>query len=207
MAKARSEEFKSPVCRLSYASGLFKAKAISEGGREIYTATLIFPKADRAALEKYVADVIKAEWGDKGFERARAGLIRSPFLAGDGKEARSKTTGDINPGLGAEVFFIRAQAGKDRPPFVIWKDPNVQETETTVYSGCYGKAVLHCFAWHNDKQGDGVSFGISGFQKLREGEHLGASPADPAKYYERVEDHGDAPEETKSGAGAGALFG
>lgn len=207
MARARSPEFKSPICRLSYASGLFKARVVEEGTAPKHGCTLIFDVADRAALEKVVREVIVAEWGDKGVERAKAGLIRSPFLAGDSKEARNKQTGEINAGLGPDKFFIRPTANSDRPPFVIWKNPNQQETELTVYSGCHGKAVIQCFAWHNAKSGDGVSFGISGFQKLKEGEPLGAGPPDPGKYYETVEDQGDAPSETRDGGGAGALFG
>ena len=111
----------------------------------------------------------------KGIEKAKAGLIKSPFLAGDGKEARNKQSGELHPGMGPDVFFIRPSANKDRPPAVWWKDPNKQEDETTVYSGCYGKAILNCFAWHNDKSGDGVSFGISGFQKHADGDRLGGS--------------------------------
>jgi hypothetical protein len=208
MAKARSAEFKSPKARLSYAKDLFKASKVNEGdARESFRCTLIFDVRDRAELEKHVAEVIIAEWGPKGIERAKAGLIRSPFLAGDGREARNKQSGDINPGLGPDKFFIRPSANADRPPFVIWKDPNKQETEATVYSGCFGKAILQAFAWSNSKSGDGVSFGISGFQKIAEGERLGGGPVDPSKFFETVEDQGDAPAETRNGAGAGGLFG
>jgi Protein of unknown function (DUF2815) len=207
MANARSQDFKTPLCRLSYAQSLFKARVIEEGKPAKFGATLIFPKSAKAELEKYVAETIIAEWGPKGIERAKAGLIKSPFLAGDGKEARNKQTGEINPGLGADVFFIRVQANEDRPPAVWWKSPNVQETEANVYSGCMGKAILNCFAWHNDKSGDGVSFGINGFQKHAEGERLGGSgPIDTEKWSETIADDGPAPDSTKSGAGAAGLF-
>ena len=207
MAKANSGDFKSPLCRLSYASGLFKAKVVNDGDKPKFSCTLIFDKRDIGELEKHVRAVILAEFGEKGIERAKAGLIRSPFLAGDGREARNKQTGEISPGLGPDKVFIRPSANADRPPFVIWKSANIQETESAVYSGCYGKAVLQAFAWHNAKSGDGVSFGISGFQKTAEDERLGSGPADPSKYFETVEDAGDAPGETRSGGGAGSLFG
>lgn len=209
MAKARCEDFKSPECRLSYAGGLFKTRASVAGGRETFGCTLIFPKSARAELEKKVAEVIVAEWGEKGIAKAKAGLIKSPFLAGDGKEAHNKTTGELHGGLGPDVFFIRPSANADRPPFVRWKDPNTQETEQTVYSGCYGKAILNCFAWNNPQNGDGVSFGLIGFQKLREGEPLGGSggQADPKKWVESVADDGPLPESVQNGAGASGLFG
>lgn len=208
MAKARSQDFKSPICRLSFAQTLFKPRAQEEGKAKQYGCTLIFPKSDRPALEARIIEVIKAEWGDKGLTNARNGLIKSPFLAGDGKEARNKTTGELHPGMGPDVFFIRPKANEDRPPFVIWKDPNTQETEATVYSGCYGKAVLNIFAWQNAQSGDGVSFGLQGFQKFRDGERLGGgAPADPEKWAETIDDEGDAPESTRTGAGAAGLFG
>jgi hypothetical protein len=205
---ARSPDFKTPLCRLSYAGGLFKPRAAVDGGPKRYGATLIFPKSARAELEAHVAQVITDEWGVKGIEKAKAGLIKSPFLAGDGKEARNKTSGDLHPGMGADVFFIRPGANEDRPPAVRWKSPNAQETEENVYSGCWGKAVLNCFAWHNAQSGDGISFGIQMFQKTAEGERLGGSgPVDAEKYFETVEDSGPAPSETQGGKGAAGLFG
>jgi hypothetical protein len=149
MAKARSEDFKTPECRLSYASGLFKPRAVpnpdGSPGREQYGCTLIFPLAALKELEKVVAKVIVDEWGEKGLERAKQGLIKSPFLAGDGKEARNKASGELHPGMGPDVFMIRPNSGKDNPPQIIWKNPNVQETEAPVYSGCYGKDVLNAY--------------------------------------------------------------
>src|ERR1700757_973305 len=130
MAMFRSEDFKSPLCRLSYAFGLFKVRAV-KGESPKFGATLIFDKKDRPLLEQYVRETILGEWKEKGLERAKAGVIRSPFYAGDGKEARDSETGEINPGLGPDKFFIRVQAGGDRPPAVRWKDPNRQETEET----------------------------------------------------------------------------
>jgi hypothetical protein len=208
MAMSRSEDFKTPLCRLSYAGGLFKARAAVEGAPKKFGATLIFPKSARAEMEKHVAAVIKAEWKDAGIERAKKGLIKSPFLAGDGKEARNKSTGELHPGMGPDVFFIRVQAGEDRPPAVWFRDPNRRETEEVVYSGCHGRAIVNCFAWHNAQSGDGVSFGIGGFQKKEDGERLGGSGGiDPEKWSETIADDGPAPETTKSGAGASGLFG
>lgn len=207
MAMFRTPDFKTPICRLSYAGSLFAPRSAAEGAPKRYSCTLIFDKKDKPALEKWVRDCIVGEWKEKGLEKAKAGLIKSPFLAGDGKEARNKETGEIHPGLGPDKFFIRVSANEDRPPAVRWKDPNKQETETNVYSGCYGKAVLNCFAWHHQANGDGISFGIQMFQRLQDGERLGGGgPVDVEKHFE-IEDAGDAPEATRGGEGASALFG
>ena len=207
--KARSDDFKSDMCRLSYAKSLFEASS-QDGGKKKFNPTLIFPKAAKLAMEKIVAEVINQKWGPAGLERAKKGLIKSPFLAGDGKEAHNKKSGELHPGMGPDVFFIRPTANEDRPPYVWWHDPKTPETVNNVYSGCYGKAVLNAYAWVNSAGGEGVSFGISKFQKLMEGERLGSDgsgSADADKWHETVADEGPAPEATKKGAGAGGLFG
>lgn len=204
---ARSEDFKADEAMLSYARDLFKARAQEEGKPPKFGCTLIFPKTYKPHLQKIVAKVITDQWGEKGIERAKAGLIKSPFLAGDGKEARNKETGELHPGMGPDVFFIRVSANEDKPPFVVWKDPNKQETEEVVYSGCFGKPVLNAYAWHNDKNGDGVSFGIQGFYKTRDGERIGGTgKVDPKKFFEKPEVE-DTPDEARGRDGAAGLFG
>lgn len=202
----RSNDFKTPLCRVSFAGSLFKPRAQQAGGVEKYGCTLIFQKnVDKSPLENALKGVILAQWGEKGLERAKAGLIKSPFLDGAGKEARNKSTGDLHPGYGEDMFFIRVQS--IRAPIVRWKSENLPATEEEIYSGCYGKAVLNAFAWTNAQNGDGVSFGIQMFQKLQEGERLGGGGGiDPTSWMETVADAGPAPESTK-GSGAGGLFG
>ena len=200
---ARSPDFKSPLGRVSYAFALFKT---NDNGK--YTPTLIFPKSERKIFEEIIAKVIQEEWPNVGMERAKKGLIKLPLLAGDGKEAHNKTSGELNAGLGPDVFFIRPTANSDHPPRVWYRDPNKQETEAVVYSGCYGKAIMHFFAWHHPESGDMICAGISGFQKLQDGERLGGSGGiDPEKWSETIADEGPTPESAKSGAGASGLFG
>lgn len=206
---ARSEDFKTPECRVSFAQNLFKARSMEEGKPPKYGATLIFPDSARPMLEKIVAKLIVDEWGEKGLQRAKDGLIKSPFLSGTGKEARNKETGELKPGMGEGLFFIRVQANEDHPPVVRYKSAMIAATPAEVYSGCYGFAVLNAFPWNHPTNGDGISFGIKYFQKLRDGDSLGGDggSVDPEKWHEKIEDAGDAPASTKEGAGAGGLFG
>jgi len=203
----RSADFKTSLCRVSFANSLFKPRAQQEGGVEKYGCTLIFEKSgDRSAMDAAVKGVIVAQWGDKGLERAKAGLIKSPFLDGAGKEARNKKTGELHPGFGPDVFFLRVQSV--RQPVLRYKSEHLPATEEEIYSGCYGKAVLNAFAWTNAQNGDGVSFGIQFFQKIKDGDRLGGSGGvDAGKWMESVPDEGEAPEATRTGAGAGGLFG
>lgn len=206
---ARGEPFKTPECRISFAQDLFKPRTKeSDDGtkREVWGCTLIFPLSAKAELEKHVAAVIKDEWKDEGLQRARNGLIKSPFLAGDGKEARNKTTGELHPGMGPDVFFIRVQSNKPVP--VHYRSPTIPATQDEVFSGCYGFAVVNPFAWNNVKNGDGVSFGIEFFQKKRDGERLaGSGGIDVDQYFEAIPDEGGMSAETQGGAGAAGLFG
>jgi hypothetical protein len=207
---AKVDDFKSPPCRVSYAQNLFEARAVEEGGKKKFGCTLIFEAKDKGELEKILAQAITAEWGDKGLERARSGLIKSPILAGDGKEARNKTTGEIHPGLGADKVFIRVSSLYE--PQVRYKSANVPAKygagPDEIKSGDYGFAVLNAFAWNNPKSGDGVSFGIQYFQKTRDGESLGGTGGvDVDKYFEKIADTGAAPAAAQTGAGAGGLFG
>lgn len=203
----RGELFRTDECVVSYAFGLFKSRTkTSDDGstRESWDVTLIFPKSYKTKLEAELAKVIVGEWGDKGLEMAKNGLIKSPILAGDGKEARDKETGELHPGMGADKIFIRVQSNK--APVVRFKDPNVPATQDEVYSGSKGFAVINGFAWHNPKNGNGVSFGIEYYQKTGEGDRIGGSGGVSASdWFEKIEDNGDAPD--VGSGGAGNLFG
>lgn len=209
---AHSGDLKTPFCRTSYARDLFKARE-NKNGRAKFGCTLIFPKAERKFFEPIFTKLITEEWPKDGLERAKKGLIKMPLLAGDGKEAYNKTTGQLNAGLGPDVFFMRPTANEDRPPRVWFRDPNRQETEEVVYSGVWGKAILHFYTWNNEESGDMICAGISGFQRIPhpqfgEGERIGGSgPLDVDKWNETIADEGPVPETAKSGAGASGLFG
>lgn len=201
----RTEAVKGPLMRLSYAQSLRKGRA-NDAGVEKFGCTLIIPKADAEGLKKLqamVAEVVKGEWGEKGVERFKQGLIKNPILAGDGKEARNKESGDIHPGLGAEFVFIRPTSNEAVKVFNAKVQP---ASDDEIVSGYWGYPVLNAYAWHNPSNGDGVSFGISMIQITKADEALGGNGAarDPNAYFETVqtEDGGD----VSGGAGAGSMF-
>lgn len=128
----RGAEFKTPTGRLSFAQSLFKPRAAEQGGREKYGCTLIFPNTDKPAFEKALVEVLENQWPKDGIDRFKRGLIKSPILAGDGKEAHNKTTGTLNPGMGADVFFLRTSATVEFPPAVRWRSaPRLQAPRRT----------------------------------------------------------------------------
>ena len=85
-----SAPFKTPVGVASFAQNLFKPRAVNEGGALKYGCTAIFKVGDdRSAFDAAVKEVILGRWGENGLVRAKQGLIKLPFLGGDGPSAKS----------------------------------------------------------------------------------------------------------------------
>lgn len=215
MASPRTELFKGPFCRLMYAKGLFTPGTYGndKDAKPKFNPSFVFEDKDKPFFEPYLMEVLK-EMTD-GVKRFKAELIKNPLIRGDGPEAKYKDgdhAGEIKPGLGKGLFFIRPTAQPDSPPSVWFRDKNKQETEDVVYSGCYGKPILNVYAW---KDGKGISFGISGFQRIPhpsygDGERLfsgGKGDFSADKWNETIADEGPVPEAAKSGGGAASLFG
>lgn len=205
---ARSEDAKTPLGRFSYTQFLFEPN-VNDSGVKQWQLTILFPKeaTDLSALEGLALAAAKEEWGDKAVNMIKEGTIKSPFLDGDGKQGKDKA-GEPKPGYPGHKF-IRCTSGVDYRPKIVNQKllPIVDKAE--LYSGCYGYAVVNAYTWENAKNGKGVSFGISLVQKAKDGESLGGGGGnvDPNKFFDKIEDEGDAPAETKSGKGAAGLFG
>lgn len=225
MARGHSENFRAPDCRLGFDLYLLQPQKktldsgqpmLDKSGKQVeeWGATFIYPNSTpKTVFEKAIIEAcVNAKWGTEAevIKLIGADLIKSPFLKGDGKEARFKKgekAGELQPGYGPDVWFIRTNT-RIAPP-VRYKDPNIQATKEEVYAGCYGFPVLNAYTW-DTSSGKGVTFGLQYFQKLRDGEKLftgGGAAVDPNEFFEQIEDTGSAPDETKNGAGAGGLFG
>jgi hypothetical protein len=208
MAMYRTELKKSPLMRLSYAFGLFNPQKDDKGNpTEKYTVTLILPKSDTEGLRKLqemVADVVTGQWGEKGVERFKKGLIKSPILDGASKSALDKD-GNHKPGLSDDVVFIRPITYRKPKVFNAQVMP---ASEDEVRSGYWGYAALNALAWHNPSNGDGISFGIDMFQVTKEDEILGGGGgANPDSFFEAVGGSSDDTRgSTGGGKGAGGMF-
>lgn len=221
MAMASSATFRTPTGRFSYVHNMLTRvtkkddndNVIMKDGKPVteQQCTLIFDmKTDRAVFDKALEEAIMAQWGEAGMKRAKEGMIKLPYLKGDGPEAKSKKTGELHPGMGPDVWFVRVATRLEAP--VRFRSehiaPSLGSGEDQIKSGDYGFAILHAYCWSNAKKGDGVSFGIDYIQKTRGGEILGGGGGiDVGSVFEQVEDAGEAPASTKSGEGAGGLFG
>lgn len=192
-----------PMMRISYAQGLHKPRASAEGGKEKFSVTLIGGEDAKAKLVAKVIECVKGEWGDKGVDRLKAGLIKSPILPGDGPQARNKQTGELKGGMGPGLVFIRPQANVEYPPKVFGPDSRPMDPKA-IKSGWWGFPVLNAFCWHNPQNGDGVSFGLAMWMHAKEDEVLGGEGGgDPSSFFAAVAGGGD---DVGSG-GASDMFG
>lgn len=194
-----------PLMRISYAQGLWKPRAAESGGKEKYSVTLIGDAAAREKLIEKVKEAVHGEWGDKGLERLKGGLIKSPILPTDGPQARNKQTGEIKPGMDSGVIFIRPQANKEYPPGVF--GPNgLPMDPKDIKSGWWGYPVMNAFCWHNPQNGDGVSFGLSMWMHAKEDEVLGGEGGgDPSRFFAAVQEGASEGGDT-DGNGAAGMF-
>lgn len=206
---ARSEDIKTPLARLSFVNLLTPGKKINNKTKkevDDYNCNLLFPKAtDLSAMKKAAADAAIAEWGDKAAKLIADGVIKSPFLDGDGKEAINKKTGDRYEGFEGTTFL---RVGTQQKPKLVNKkvEPIVDKEE--LYSGCYAYAVVHAFTWANEQNGRGVSFGLSMVQVVKDGDRLGGGGGgDPDAFFEKIEDDGPTPQSGGAAADASSLFG
>lgn len=197
----RSADVRTPLAIVSFSKDLFTARA-NDSGVEKHGCTLLFSKSDNIAVLKEAAmTAAKDEWGDKAEGMFKAGLIKSPFLDGDGPQGLNKKTMERHAGYEGSTF-IRCSSGADYKPKVFDGKRNPVYDADEVPSGSKVYAVVNAYTWDNDKNGKGISFGISLVQVVKKAsgdEVLGGSGGPSADaFFEVIEDSGDVPSSVKS---------
>lgn len=219
MSRARSVDFKLQNVRISYPYLLQPRVQKNDNGTETkkFSAVLMWPKevklvgktanGDDLDVMAEAARIAGEDWGEKAAEWVKSGLIKNPFLDGDGPQGMNKKTGERLAGY-AGMRFIRPAANADRPPEVFDDKRGadgklVKITDPRrIYPGCYVHAVVNLYTWQNDKGGRGVSFGLNMVQFAKDGERLGGDGGpNPDKFFEGA---ASAPESVKTGAGGAA---
>jgi len=210
---ARSEDLSTQkvglLGRFSFTQNLFEPNKDKKTGKDKnYGVTILFPKtADLSPLHNLAAAAATEQWGDKAIQMIKDGLIKSPFLDGDGKQGKNKETGEPHKGYPGHTF-IRCTSGLDYKPKVVDQKLNPIVDKSGIQSGDYGYAVVNAYTWENTENGKGITFGVSLVLKVKDGESLGGGgPGRAEDHFEAIADEGDAPAETKTGAGAAGLFG
>ncbi len=155
-----------PNVRFAYAY-VWKPRKM-EGEREKYSVSLIIPKDDRETLGKVEAAIQLAY--DQGQEKLRGddgkilpiSAIALPLRDGD-LERR-------NDPAYTHSYFLSAKSHVQ--PGIVDANLNRITDKTRFYSGCYGRASIHFFAYNFDGK-RGIACGLNNLQKVADGEVLG----------------------------------
>lgn len=207
---ARSEDVKTPLGIFSFTADLFKARE-QEGGKSKFGCTILFDKTtDLSKLHTAALKAATDEWGGKAVQWIKDGIIKTPFLDGDGPQGMNKKRGERNPGFAGRMF-LRCSSGLDYKPKVYDQKMNPIGEAAEFPSGSQGYGVVNFWTWEHPTNGKGLSVSVSLVQRAKKAEGadvLGGSGGPSAEdHFEKIEDEGEAPASTKSGAGASGLFG
>lgn len=148
---------------------LFAPKAAEEGDKEKYSICLIIPKSDKATIKKIRKAIDNA--AEAGAGKFKGGKIpknlKTPLRDGD-------TERPDQPEF-ENSFFLNASS--IQKPGVVDKDLEPILDKEEVYAGSYGRASIHFYAFNVGKN-QGIAAGLSGIQKLTDGERLGGGGFD-----------------------------
>jgi Protein of unknown function (DUF2815) len=173
MATKTERKLVLPPGRLSYPR-LFEKD--QKSGK--FQATLIWPEdVDLSDLEAAIEDAANEQWPKK-----RPANLRIPLKDNEGKvsaETGERVAGYENPGRHAMAWT------RTRPKIVgLDIDPDtgklVQLTEDDVYAGCWVRASVRVYAFHNQEhKTNDVILGLCNVQFFKDDTSFGGTVSDP----------------------------
>lgn len=152
--------------RLSYCN-LFTPKAPQQGGQEVYSVTILIPKADKDTLGKIKAaqEAAKQVYLQKNPGKKLPSDIKTTLHDGDGEKPNGGDYGDECKGCLVMTVSSKTQ------PVLVYKDKTPILDQQDLYSGCYARVILNFYVY--DTAGNkGISAGLNGVMKLADGEPL-----------------------------------
>jgi hypothetical protein len=203
---ARSRDLKGPEARLAFTQGLFELQT-TQSGKKQWNCTLLWAKTvDLSALKELAVEAAVAEWGDKAKQMIKDGLIKSPFLDGDGPQGKSKKTGEPHNGFPG-MTFVRVTSGEDYRPKLVNQKVLPITSKDDLKSGDLRLPRRQCL--HLGERGERQGHHVRHVDAAEDphGESLGGAGPSPDEVFEAIPDEGDAPASTKTGDGAAGLFG
>lgn len=137
----------------------------NENGDEKYSVTVLIPKKDKATLKKIEDAVEKTIQGNLGkWNGKRPAKLKKPLRDGDEDRPDSPEF--------AGMMFLNASTKMQ--PGIIDKDREDILERKEFYSGCWGRALLHFYAY-NTSGNSGVGVGLNAVQKLEDGDRMSGS--------------------------------
>lgn len=157
-------------CRLSFVN-LFEPRTFRETDTPKYSVTIIVPKSDEKTVKAIKTAIQKA--AEKGAQKHFGGRVptnvANTFKDGDTETDDMGDLVNIKYPEYKGCYYMRLQT-KFKPK-VLNKERQEIIDPTEVYSGCYGRVSLTCFAYSGDGK-RGVSACLNNVMKTRDGEPL-----------------------------------
>lgn len=163
-----NEVLTGPV-RLSYAN-IWEPRAPMNGGKPVYSASLIISKDDdktlRAIKAKIKAMMTNAKVIEKvgGSANIHSKRLRIPLRDGDADRPEDAAY--------ANSYFINVKSSETNPPKIFDRHGNEIIDKAEVYSGCYVRAIIQ-FYGYNRSGNFGIGAGLVALQKWKDGDALG----------------------------------
>lgn len=151
--------------RLSYFHGWEPASI--NGGEPKYSVSVLIPKTDKEtvdAINNAIDAAIEEGITKFGGKKPNRAAIKLPLRDGDIERDDDAYKGH---------YFINANS--KTAPQIVDKAVKPILDRDEVYSGCYGRVSLSCYAF-NSNGNKGVACGLGNIQKIKDGDSLGGRP-------------------------------
>lgn len=168
MSKTDSMLVITPKATLSYPHLDKPQVSKQEGGKDKYSATLVFaPGTDLKELQAAVMAAGEEKWPGKFQKMATTGAARLPFRKDAEAKGYPEGSTFINTRSERKPGAVYLHAGEDKKPAKV-ADEDIREV---FYPGAQVRAQIRAFAY--DSQGNkGVSFALNNIQKIADGERI-----------------------------------
>ncbi len=154
-----------PNTRFSYANVWEPRKF--KGDRAKYSICLIIPKEDGETLSKVEQAIAEA------YRQGQEKLTVNGKTAALSSLTLPLRDGDMDKRVDSvyhHAYYINARS--DMPPGIVDGSLNRITEKSGFYSGCYGRASIHFYAFNYDGK-MGIACGLNNLQKLADGPALG----------------------------------
>lgn len=169
-----------PEFRLDFPSVFEPKKKNKPEDADVYSITMIFePKEDFTDLKRIVQEAIELAWGNNP-----PSYVKKPLRKGVQKSEKHPNGYDLSKYPQYEGKIITTASSYITPPGVVDASVNDILDKKAIYSGCYCKAEINAYGYDN-KGGEGITFGLSNLQKLRDGQVLSGLRSNPKDVFEK----------------------
>lgn len=173
---------------LSFPHVFKETASLNDKGETVYDIQFIIPKSQREdvrAILKAIKTVGEAKWGDKWKQ------VRTPLRDGDAEKDELTEDGTSKEEKYPErlgCYFMNARSTKPVGVYDRQRNPILDQND--LYGGCKGKIAVTFYPYSNSGN-HGVGVGLSGVQKVADGEPFGGGRPSVESMFDILEDDDD----------------